>query len=237
MASIRFPDSNASGSVTVNLALGTATGADGSDTLTGIEDVQGGSYADTLTGNTGSNSLYGGKDNDSLTGGAGNDSLYGGKGNDVAIYAYAVTAYTIAYNDATSLFTITDKTTGISRDGADIVGEIESFVFGGTSMMAADLITIATAGQAATPGDDTLIGTAVAEQIDGLAGNDHITALAGADTLIGGLGSDTLIGGDGSDTYYVDAAGDVVTETNADLTPPEAQTGYLPASPTPWVPT
>ena len=43
-----------------------------------------------------------------------------------------------------------------------------------------------------------------------LAGNVENLTLTGA-------GADTLIGGDGSDTYYVDNAGDVVTETNADL--------------------
>lgn len=56
---------NASGSVTVNLALGTATGADGNDTLIGIEDAYGSNSADTLTGNAGQkNTLYGGNGND-----------------------------------------------------------------------------------------------------------------------------------------------------------------------------
>ena len=45
-----------------------------------------------------------------------------------------------------------------------------------------------------------------------LAGNDSITAKGGNDTLNGGLGADTMIGGAGNDVYYVDDAGDILTE-------------------------
>ena len=49
----------ADGGVTVSLTTGTATGAHGSDTLTSIEEVGGGAYADTLTGDGGVNTLAG----------------------------------------------------------------------------------------------------------------------------------------------------------------------------------
>ena len=49
-------------------------------------------------------------------------------------------------------------------------------------------------------GDDTLVGTALAELFNGRGGNDTIRALGGADTLNGGLGGDTLIAGPGADT-------------------------------------
>ncbi|MBK8387424.1 MAG: hypothetical protein IPL11_18280 [Candidatus Accumulibacter sp.] len=50
--------SDTTGPVTVNLALGTASGAGiGSDTLISVENVTGSQYADTLTGDLGSNSL------------------------------------------------------------------------------------------------------------------------------------------------------------------------------------
>jgi len=55
-------------------------------------------------------------------------------------------------------------------------------------------------------GNDTLTG--------GRA-NDHLNGSAGNDSLDGGAGADRLIGGDGSDRYYVDNAGDIVSETNA----------------------
>jgi RTX toxins and related Ca2+-binding proteins len=49
----------ASGGVTVNLATGTASGAAGNDTLSGIEDVQGSTYNDVLTGDGNANVLRG----------------------------------------------------------------------------------------------------------------------------------------------------------------------------------
>lgn len=60
---------DASGAVTVNLATGKSSGADGIDTIRNIESIHGGAYSDTLIGNSGSNVL---------TGGLGMDSLYGG---------------------------------------------------------------------------------------------------------------------------------------------------------------
>ena len=55
-------------------------------------------------------------------------------------------------------------------------------------------------------GNDTLTG--------GRA-NDHLNGGVGNDSLNGAAGADRLIGGDGSDLYYVDNAGDIVSETNA----------------------
>ena len=57
-------------------------------------------------------------------------------------------------------------------------------------------------------GNNVISGGQLADTLSGLAGND---------TLDGDLGADTMIGGDGNDVYVVDEAGDVVTETNADL--------------------
>ena len=54
-----------------------------------------------------------------------------------------------------------------------------------------------------TPANDTLIG--------GL-GNDTIRGLGGDDLLDGSLGADNMEGGSGNDLYYVDNAGDIVTE-------------------------
>ena len=81
----------------------TATGM-GTDTLSGIEGLVGGSGFDDLTGNdadnllrgnAGDDSLSGGVGADTLDGGLGNDTLDGGNGSDTANYASATTLTSI----------------------------------------------------------------------------------------------------------------------------------------------
>lgn len=68
--------------VHVDLAAGTASG-DGEDTLSGIEDVAGTSFADTLVGDTEPNKLYGGGRADELIGAGAGDAAFGGTGLDL----------------------------------------------------------------------------------------------------------------------------------------------------------
>ena len=81
-------------------------------------------------------------------------------------------------------------------------------------------------------GDDTLNGGDQADklngggdndQLNGEEGNDILNGGAGADDLVGGNGNDTLDGGtgaddmnggDGSDIYFVDDAGDTITDSS-----------------------
>lgn len=72
----------ATGSVGVNLATGSSTGAAGNDTLRYIERAVGSNYADEIIGSAGGNILYGGGGNDAIDGGAGNDLIVGGGGYD-----------------------------------------------------------------------------------------------------------------------------------------------------------
>jgi Ca2+-binding RTX toxin-like protein len=49
-------------------------------------------------------------------------------------------------------------------------------------------------------GNDTLIGNAAKNWLDGWRGDDHIEGRAGGDTLLGGDGTDFLDGGGGFDS-------------------------------------
>ncbi|HVY84778.1 MAG TPA: calcium-binding protein, partial [Caulobacterales bacterium] len=57
-----------------------------------------------------------------------------------------------------------------------------------------------------------LLAGAAANFLEGLGGADTLVGGAGNDTLDGGLGADSMSGGTEDDLYYVDNAGDVVTE-------------------------
>ncbi len=66
--------------VTVNLALGTASGF---SSIAGIENVRSDGGADVLTGGSNNNRLNGQGNNDTIDGGGGNDTLTGGLGVDL----------------------------------------------------------------------------------------------------------------------------------------------------------
>ena len=60
--------------------------------------------------------------------------------------------------------------------------------------------------------DSHIAGTADNDRLNGSAGRDLIEGFEGDDVLNGRAGADAMIGGAGNDTYYVDEAGDAVTE-------------------------
>ena len=72
----------ATGGVVVDLATGMVSGADGNDTLAGIETVIGSQHNDSLSGDDGFNYLVGVGGNDTLDGRGDFDALDGGNGTD-----------------------------------------------------------------------------------------------------------------------------------------------------------
>ncbi|MGE8114035.1 retention module-containing protein [Pseudomonas sp. NPDC086566] len=104
---------SATGAVTVDLShIGPQdTGAAGIDTLTGIENLIGSDYNDTLIGDAGDNLLNGGLGNDVLKGGDGNDILIGGPGNDIMTGGNGNDAFVWQKGD-TGHDTVTDFTPG-----------------------------------------------------------------------------------------------------------------------------
>jgi len=166
-------------SVTVNLAAGTATGAEGNDTLKEIENVNGSGANDTLIGDANANILDGGYGDDWLVGGQGDDMLIGGKNVDWA-----------SYSDATSAV-IVDLAAETATGGAgnDTLREIENVQ--GSKF------------------NDTLKGNDLDNSLDGGAGNDKLNGGLGFDTLKGGAGNDTLDGREDEDTLTGGGGNDI----------------------------
>lgn len=117
--------------VNVNLALGTARdgwrsvssdpASDGTDTLTGIEEVRGSDHNDTIVGSDGNNWLEGRSGNDSLAGGAGIDTLFGEAGSD-----------TLDGGDGEDFVTYRSSTAGIVVDLTKSTGQVQDGLVVGT---------------------------------------------------------------------------------------------------------
>ena len=149
-------------------------------TLTGSAALDG-------TGNALNNALTGNSADNRLTGGGGNDQINGGAGNDTVVFSGAKADYTFQTLAANQI-AISDNLAG--RDGADILSDIESFVFTDGTYTLQQLADQSIMGTAA---DDWLYGTDVKDVIKALAGNDYINGGAGADTMYGGSGNDTFV--------------------------------------------
>ena len=159
--------SSSSTSVTVDLSVVgvNATGTSiGNDTLTNIENINGGSGDDVLRGDNNDNRLTGNNGSDTLNGRGGNDFLYGGNGDDTLIGGAGNDTLdgganfdTADYSTAAGPITVNLATGAVSNDGD-----------GGT---------------------DTLVSI---ESIIGTTGNDTISSAHNNYTLLGGLGTDTL---------------------------------------------
>ena len=63
-----------------------------------------------------------------------------------------------------------------------------------------------------TKGSDIIRGNGGNDELFGNGGNDQLTGGIGDDQLTGGIGADRMAGGKGNDRYFVDSAGDQVTE-------------------------
>jgi Ca2+-binding RTX toxin-like protein len=220
---------SATGGVTVNLGAGMSSGAAGTDSLTGIENVLGSNFADSILGDSLVNVLDGGDGSDTLNGGLGNDTLIGGAGTDLASYASATGGVTVNLGAGMSSGAAgTDSLTGIENvlggNFADsILGEAlptcSMAAMAVTRLMAGlamntldgdagtDLVSYgsATGGVTVNLGAGTSSGAAGNRSLTGieivLGGNfaDSILGDGLATSLDGGLGNDTLDGGGGDD--------------------------------------
>ena len=149
--------------VTVNLAAGTATDNWGNtDTLIGIEHVNGSAFADTLIGSAGRNWFRPGK---------GNDIVNGNGGDDVVMYEGISTSVTINLRTGTA--------TGADV-GTDTLAGIRNIHTGA----GADIIQLSDQGGYvfARGGNDKITGGNASDTFFGGSGNDTIDGGAGRDT-------------------------------------------------------
>ncbi|MCA3324932.1 MAG: hypothetical protein INF69_14630, partial [Roseomonas sp.] len=222
------------GAVTVDLAAGLATGADGNDTLSSIENVLGGNANDSLNGDGGANVLDGGLGNDTLVGGAGQDTI------SYASMAQGSQAVTVDLGAGTSSGAAgNDSFTGFEGiqggNGADsLLGDsLDNIIAGGfgndtldgglgndtisygelTDSLLGVTVDLGAGTSSGGAGNDSFTGF---EAILGGAGNDSLVGDAGANFLIGGLRNDTLAGGNGNDTLIGSLGVDWIFSGNGD---------------------
>jgi Ca2+-binding RTX toxin-like protein len=190
-------------------------GDDGEDRLFGDEgndQVYGGAGDNLLYGGGGNDRLFGGNTNDILYGNDGNDILYGNDGNDTLFGDGGMDTLRGGAGDDTYFV---DDTGDIVTEGT---GEDTDTVYSSITYTLTDNVE-----NLYLIGSDNIIGRGndLDNIINGNVGNDSLYGGAGNDSLYGGLGMDTLYGGAGNDalfgrycddTYYVDDAGDIITE-------------------------
>jgi Ca2+-binding RTX toxin-like protein len=218
---------DASAPVSVSLATGVATSADGNDVLIDIEHIIGSTFADAITGNSAANILNGAAGNDTFLGSSGNDTLTGGADSDTANYndigstvilsAFGVLSKgSLGSDHLIGIETIIGST--LLGDTVDHSGTISGsgvLATGTTTNLATGVVTINGTG-APLPLSfivkqfEQVIGSAFTDAITGNSSANILNGAAGNDTLNGGAGNDTLNGGSGSDTAtFADATASV----------------------------
>ncbi len=220
---------NAAAGVAINLM----TGAGGSgDSYSGIENVIGSAYNDTITGGTATGTvLDGGAGNDTIVVRRNNTTVIGGSGTDTVSYANAAAGVTIdlvagTSSNGDSLSGIegaigsayADTITGSTVSGGTLDGgngdDLIAVNAGGTTVIGGggkDMVSYASAAA----GVSVSLATGSSSTGDTLSGIEGITGSAYVDTLTGGTGDDTLDGGAGADILDGGAGNDTVSYFSA----------------------
>ncbi len=191
--------------------------------------------ATTGTGNSGANYLYGGNSGLSLnlsgaggddviySGLAGGNTLSGGEGVDtLLIYGGNNQANGGLGDDIYYTYTATDVLSEAGGGGIDTVyatytitlaAGFEQLLLSGASTGATGNAENNTIYGNSTNGAVSILGMDGADVLYGGAFNDTLSGGNGVDYLFGLGGTNTLIGGDDTDIYYIETAGNIVTET------------------------
>jgi glucose/arabinose dehydrogenase len=134
--------SSSPAAINMNLQTGLGSGGDAQgDILSGIENMIGSAFNDTLTGDSGANTLAGGPGADTLVGRGGNDPIDGGLGTDTVVYTGRYSQYQVTQNSNGS-FHIVDLRAG-APDGTDDVSNVELFQFADLTATSGNLLPAA----------------------------------------------------------------------------------------------
>ena len=174
-----------------------AQGGSGDDSITGNEyanTLVGSAGDDTLIGNDGADSLDGGSGafSDFLRGGKGGDELDGNGGDDVLVGNHGNDTLRGGAGDD-KLFGNEKRDELRGNGGSDTLegGDGSDKLFGNHGD---DLLN-------GGGGRDTLKGNEENDELNGAGGRDKLLGGDGEDTLFGGAGDDTLRGGSDNDTF------------------------------------
>jgi Ca2+-binding RTX toxin-like protein len=168
----------APGPETVDLSTGTASGAEGNDTLTGFVNIFGSYFPDTLIGNAAGNAIFGI---------AGDDVIRGGPGFDIVGFSL---------NSTVTVNLAAGTSAGGATDGNDTLSGMEgAFTGNGNDTLIGDGQNNFLSGN---DGNDTISGGGGADTILGGAGDDNLSGGNGNDFLQGDEGTNLVDGGAGA---------------------------------------
>lgn len=191
-AEIVFPAHGININLNANAIVDDGFGRSG--TISGIENLTGGGFADTLVGDGNANLLRGLGGNDVLIGFAGDDMLEGGEGHDVLIGAAGWDS--LDGGDGSDTVVYGAAIGPIEADLAlGVVGE-----FDGATHLSDDTLSSI----------ENVIGSNFDDIISGNSNSNFLRGLFGADVLFGRDGDDTLEGSEGDDLLFGGAGWDIL---------------------------